>query len=309
MPLTPEHIDKFITSESDSKTKDELLELLNNRIKKLCFEECERDRILCTLSPMCSKRFLLKLRILNGLSLEDQPKFCYSVHKNIIQRDFRNKTVIYKPFDTYLYLIDFVDVFFHGDYRKLNKFLSKGDFKAATDIFKDRINNRDEDFQYFLTNKINYLIFKFEEKIHIIFLNEKYALCNANREMIANLEILKGLTDLFTSLYFPEIERNLIPDDCVEIKTYIPKDILNRTSQEPPENDDNKKDQYLWNTFANDLDALSQFCKEINLYIDKKENLKIRLHIDVKNGIRYRDLRLVFNILFRLYNDFYIIWI
>ncbi|MEJ2294868.1 MAG: hypothetical protein P8Y23_08865 [Candidatus Lokiarchaeota archaeon] len=309
MPLTPEHIDKFITTESDSKTKGELLELLNNRVKKLCFEECERDRILCTLSPMCSKRFLLKLRMLNGLTLEDQPKFCYSVHKNIIQRDFRNKTVIYKPFDTYLYLIDFLDVFFHGDYRKLNKFLSKGDIKSAKEIFDDRINNRDEDFQYFLTADKNYLIFKFEERIHIAFLNEKYTLCNANREQIANLEILKGLTDLFSILYFPEIERQLVPNDFVKIKTYIPRDVLNKISQEPPKNDENKKDQYMWETLANDLDALSQFCKEINLYLDNKENLKIKLYLDTNTGIRYRDLRLVFNIIYRLYNDFYILWI
>ena len=309
MPLSPEHIDKFITSESDSKTKGELLELLNERIKKLCFEECERDRILCTLSPMCSKRFLLKLRLLNGLTIEDQPKFCYSVHKNIIQRDFRNKTVIYKPFDAYLYLIDFLDVFFHGDYRKLNKFLSKNDISSAKVIFNDRINNRDEDFQFFLTTDKNYLIFKFDERIHIIFLNEKYALCNANREKIVSLEILKGLADLFSNLYFPEIECRLIPNEYVEIKTYIPKETLNKTSQKPPENDDNKKDQYLWNTFSNDLDALSQFCKEINLYIDKKENLKIKLHLDINSGIRYRDLRLVFNIVFRLYNEFYIIWL
>lgn len=309
MPLTPEHLDKYITSESDSKTKAELLELLNERIRKLCFEDCERDRILCTLSPMCSKRWLLKLRLLNGLTLEDQPKFCYSVHKNIIQRDFRNKTVIYKPFDTYLYLIDFLDVYFHGDYRKLNKFLSKGDMKSAKDIFEDRINNRDEEFQYFLTTDKNYLIFKFEERIHIIFLNEKYALCNTNREKIANLEILKGLTDLFSSLYFPEISCRLIPNDCVEIKTYIPKDVLKKTSHQPPENENNKKDQYLWNTFANDLDALSQFSKQINLYIDKKENLTIKINLDINSGIRYRDLRLVFNIIFRLYNDFYIIWV
>ena len=111
------------------------------------------------------------------------------------------------------------------------------------------------------------------------------------------------------TLYFPEIERRIIPNECVEIKSYIPKDILNSVSQEPPKNEDNKEDQYFWNTFANDLDALSQFCKEINLYIDRKENLSIELHLDVNNGIRYRDLRLVFNIIFRLYNEFYIIWI
>ena len=52
-------------------------------------------------------------------------------------------------------------------------------------------------------------------------------------------------------------------------------------------------------------------------YMDKKENLAIKLNIGVASEVRmntyssallrYRDLRLVFNIIFRLYNDFYIL--
>jgi len=131
MPLQPEHIAKFLDENVDVKFKTELLKLLRERIDRLCFKECEIDRIQCTLTPLCTRRTLLKIRLLNGLTLEDQPNFCYSVHKNIIFRDFRNKTVIYKPNDAYLYLIDFFDVFFHGDYRKLNKFFSKEDFKET----------------------------------------------------------------------------------------------------------------------------------------------------------------------------------
>jgi len=317
MPLQPEHIDKFLEEEIDSKFKTEILELLRKRIDNLCFKECEIDRIQCTLTPLCTHRTFLKLRLLNGLTIEDQPNFCYSVHKNIIFRDFRNKTVIYKPNDAYLYLVDFFDVFFHGDYRKLNKFFSKKDFKSANKIFDDRINNRDEDFQYYLTDEENFIIFKYDERIHVCFITENYALCNANRENISDLELLFGLCKLFERIYFPEVELNLNHSNCVEITTLIPKDSLLNISNSPPMDEDDKRDNYIWNVFPEELDALSQFCKEINIYVDKKGNLAIKLNIGVvpevrmnrysKALLRYRDLRLVLNIIFRLYNDFFIL--
>jgi len=309
MPFQPDHIAKFLDNETDSKFKSELLDLLNSRINKLCFEECQIDRIQCTLTPLCTRRFLLKLRIKNNLTIDDLPNFCYSVNKNVILRDFRNKTVVYRPYDSYLYLVDYLDVFFHGDYRKLNKFISKKDFKDAFHIFDDRINNRDEDFQYFLTDDENYIIVKYDDKLHVIFINEGYVLCNANREEIKSLELLKGLCSLFAKLYFPEISLKLIPSKFVEIVTYIPKDILSKISEKKPENEEKKQDNYLWNVFPNDLDALSQYCREISLYLDKKDNLVLKLHLNVEIPIRYKDLRLIFNIIYRLYNDFYILWV
>ena len=222
MPLQPEHIDKFLEEEIDSKIKTELLELLKKRIDNLCFKECEIDRIQCTLTPLCTRRTLLKLRLLNGLTIDDQPNFCYSVHKNIIFRDFRNKTVIYRPNDSYLYLVDFFDVYFHGDYRKLNKFFSKKDFRGANRIFDDRINNRDENFQYLLTHDQNFMIFKYDEKIHVCFIAENYALCNANRENITNLELLYGLCQLFARIYFPEIKLKLNLEFLVRERLILP---------------------------------------------------------------------------------------
>ena len=309
MPLQPEHIAKFIGEDVDLKFKTELLELLRERIDRLCFKECEIDRIQCTLTPLCTQRFLINLRIKNGLTLNDLPKFCYKVHRDVIERYFWHKTVIYKPFDTYLYLIDFFSVYFRGDYRALNKFFSKGDFKGARKIFEDRINNRDENFLYLLTKDHDFMIFNYDEKIHVCFINEKYALCNANREKIPDLKLLFGLSILFAQIYFPEVKLNLIPDECVEITTFIPKDTLSSISNEIPEDDGSKRDTYIWNVFPDDLDVLSQFCKEINIFVDRKQNLAIKLNIDVKAKLRYRDLRLVFNILFRLYNDFFVLHI
>ncbi len=148
MPLTPDHIKNFLKDKSQDNFSSEMLNLLIKRIDKLCFQECQIDRIQCTLTPLCTRRQYLKLRIKNQLKLEDLPKFCYSVHKNNVFRDFRNKTVVYKPFDTYLYQVDFLDIFFHGDYRKLNKFISFRSWDDALKIFDYRINKQKEGFYY-----------------------------------------------------------------------------------------------------------------------------------------------------------------
>lgn len=317
MPLTADEILKFLDNESEAKFKTELLDLLRKRIDNLCFEDCERDRIQCTLTPLCSRRFLLKLRIKNGLKYEDLPKFCYSVHKGVIERFFRNKTVVYRPYDAYLYLIDFLDVFFHGDYRKLNKYLSFKNWEDSFKIFDDRINNRNEKFDYLLTD--NYLIFKFEDTIHVIFLKEQYVLCNANRENIPNLELLEGVCRLYSGIYFPEINLKQRQSKHVEITVKVPYDVLNEVSAVPSKEKDSKADQYFWNTFWEDLNALSQYCDEIHLQMDLNQNLEIILYLSTETSIidedenpvplRFRDLRLILNFINRIYQDYYIVWV
>jgi hypothetical protein len=317
MPLHSSDIIKYLDNESDTKNKSELIDLLRDTIDKLCFEECQPDRIACTLQPKCSRRHLLKLRIKSGLNLEDLPKFCYSVHKGVVERFFRNKTVIYRPFDAYLYLIDFLDIFFHGDYRKLNKFISLNKLGDAFKIFDDRIHNRNEKFDYLRTD--NYLIFKYEDRIHIVYLNEKYVLCNATRENITSLELLNGICQLYASIYFPEVKLTYVPSKHVEISLKVPYDILTNISREPLQDKSSKADQYFWNTFWEDLNALTQYCEQISIYEDKNQNLEIILHLSLltsnyteegdKSKLRYRDLRLIFNFTTRIYTEYYIIWI
>lgn len=313
MPLDPNHLINFLENISNDKFSSEMLFLLINRIDKLCFEECQIDRIACTLTPMCTRRFLLKLRIKNNLTIDDLPEFCYSVQKNALYRDFYGKTVVYKPFDAYLYLIDFLDVFFHGDYRKLNKFISFKNWDDTFKIFDDRID-RGEDFRYQLTG--NYMIFKYGDRIHIIFINEKYALCNAHRENINSLEILFGLCELYRKFHFPEFKVKYNPSKFVEISAIVPRDVIFNISSNPnPEEDLSKLDDYFWNTFPKDLDALLEISQGISLKINQyTHNLVIKLYLNLetnsyvgvrKNSLRYRDLRLLFNFFYRLYFEFY----
>jgi len=315
MPLQIDHILEYL-SKSDTKINSELIDILRKRIDKLCFEECQIDRIQCTLTPLCEKRHFLKLRIKSGLNIDDLPNFCYSVHKGVIERFFRNKTIIYRPYDAYLYLIDFLDVFFHGDYRKLNKFISFDKWEDVFKIFDDRIHNRDENFDYLKTD--NYLIFKFEDRIHVVFLNEKYVLCNANRENITSVELLNGICQLYAEIYFPEVNLKLIPSKYIEIALKVPYEVLTKISQEPS-NNDSKADKYFWNTFWEDLNALTQYCDQINLHEDKNHNLEIILYVSLltnnytergdRSKLRFRDLRLIFNFITRIYTEYYIIWV
>ncbi|KKK45287.1 hypothetical protein LCGC14_0706990 [marine sediment metagenome] len=317
MPLQPNHIIKFLNNETETKFRSELIDLLNKRIRFLCFEECERDRIVCTLTPLCSKRFLLKLRIKNHLKIEDLPQFCYSVHKGVIQRDFRNKRVVYKPNDAFVFIIDFLDIFFHGDYRKLNKFISFRNWEESMKIFDDRIQNRNENFKYLLTS--NFFIFKFEQNIHIIFLNEEFVLCNANRERLTDLELLFGICKIFADQLFPEINLKLNPTDYVEISVKVPYNVLSKVKDNNSEEFKSKADNYFWNIFWEDLNTLTHYCEELNLQMDKNQNLEITLSISLLTNnysddgkripLRFRDLRIILNFINRIYTDYFVVWV
>ncbi len=319
MPIEPDHILKFLEDPLNEKFNSELIDLLIKRINKLCFEECQIDRIMCTLTPLCRTRYLLKLRIKNGLKLEDLPKYCYSIQKNIVMRDFRNKTIIYKPYDAYLYTIDFLDIFFHGDYRKLNKFISFKNWDDAIKIFEDRINKRNENFQYYLTYNQNYLIFKFDDRIHVICVKENYVLCNTNRENIFDLELLHAICVLYSKLYFPEAKVKLNQSKYVEVTTILPGEVISKIKSTPDLSKNSQRDNYFWETFPTELDAISQYCKEIHLEINKNNDLAIKLYInlEINNSIdkkrqlplRFRDLRFLLSFIQRLYNDYYIIWV
>ena len=320
MPLDPSHLLKFFENPINEKRSTELLNLLITQINKLCFDECQIDRIACTMSPKCYRRYLVNIRIINGLNIEDLPEFCYSIQKNILLRNFWGKTVIYRPFDAYLYLIDFLDVFFHGDYRKLNKFISFGNWDDLKNTIEKRIENGEE-FKYYLTKNKNNIVFIFGERIHIVFINEKYAICNANKENIANLEILDGLIELYRDLYFPEFQVILKDSKYVKIILTITKDIVAKiTDNYNPKNNKSDLDEYFWNLLQEDLMTVSQVCEKIKLYVnDMNENLMINLYLNLETSIydekmnklplRYKDLRILLNFVFKIYNEYYILWL
>ncbi len=337
MPLTPNHISRFLKNVNNEKDASELLNLLIKRVNDLCFNECQVDRVSCTLTPMCSRRFLLKLRVKNGLKADDLPKFCYSVLKGVVERDFRGKTVVYKPSDSFLYLVDFLDIFFHGDYRKLNKFISFKNWEDAIKIFDDRIYKRKENFLYKISDNFNYIVFLFGERLHVIHINKGYVICNANRENIDDLELLKTIIEVYKNIYFPEVKM-VKKQNSIEMTIQITHDIISKIKLDKQIEGEsielfsdvemiphrlgptlNPNLDYFWKSFSGDIEALIQYCREIGLRFDKNNNLKIKLLISttinnsldkaIQTPLRYRDLRPILNFINRIYNEFYVIWV
>ena len=144
-----------------------------------------------------------------------------------------------------------------------------------------------------------------------------YALCNANRENIPDLELLQGVCKLYSGINFPEVKLKQRHSEHIEISVKVPYDVLNEVSAEPSVENDSKVDHYFWNTFWEDLNALTQYCDEIHLQMDKNQNLEITLYLSTETSnydeeenpvpLRFRDLRLVLNFINRIYQDYFVL--
>ncbi len=320
MPLEENHILKFLDNPVNERFNSVMVDLLIKRINDLCLKECQVDRIACTLNPMCTKRFLLKLRIKNRLGMEDLPKFCYSVHKGVVERYFKGKTVVYRPNDSFLYLIDFLDIYFHENYRRLNKFLTFKNWDEVDKIFKEKIKSG-ENIHYHRTD--NYVLIIYNEYLHIIYLNEAYVICNANRERITSLELIEGVLKLYANISFPEVNVNINPEKTAVItQINVPYDIISNVSDNysSKQNEVNEKisnDYYFWNKFPQDLLELTELCAAIHLDINILNDLIVKLEIDtnthkyndnrIQIPIRFRDLNKIIEFLNFIYNKFYVI--
>ncbi|TFF99758.1 MAG: hypothetical protein EU541_04120 [Promethearchaeota archaeon] len=318
MPLEESHLLQFLNNPVNERFNSEMLELLIKEIDQLCFKQCQVDRITCTLNPMCTRRFLLNLRIKKGLDLEELPKFCYSVQKGVIERYLKGRTVVYKPSDSYLFLIDFLDIFFHENYRRLNKFITFENWEEAEQIMKEETKDK-ENITYQKIN--NYLLIKYEDELHVVFLDKGYALCNADKEGILDIELIKGIIDLYSKILFPEVYVKLAREEYVKVRIKIPNDIVSNINNinKEEELDEESSEFYFQREFHQDIFELSNLCSKISLGCNFFNDLIIDLIINnktyeykekkTKTPLRYRDLKQIINFLDKIYNKYYVIWI
>jgi hypothetical protein len=54
-------------------------------------EECQRDRMRCTLRPLCPERVFLNILVALGAALDDFPQFCYQVHLRNLEAYLKSK--------------------------------------------------------------------------------------------------------------------------------------------------------------------------------------------------------------------------
>lgn len=67
-----------------------LLSDLLSKMETTC-EECQRDRMRCTLRPLCPDRVFLNILVALGAAIDDFPSFCYQVHLRNLDAYLKSK--------------------------------------------------------------------------------------------------------------------------------------------------------------------------------------------------------------------------
>ncbi len=281
MNTDPYSIIEFLLKYGTKKQNSDLLKKFANDINTLC-TKCQQDRIQCTLAPLCSRRYLLKLRIKSGMKLEDLPKFCYRQLVSLIARDKEKKRTLYRPFDSYIFLLDFLAIFFPKHYRSLFKNLSFRKFEEAVDVLESFKKKMKKDFRYFLTD--NYIIIQLYEKIYIVYLKEQYVCCLVRRDEINDINLLESLILYFT-INYPHI----VVERTLEDSIFISLKVFKGRQTDLQKYFDSSKDESNGESpsFLKDMDNISDISNEIKFYFDESENFDIKMNVKLKTNMKH----------------------
>lgn len=169
--------------------------------------DCQYDRMICAINPMCARRYFLTLLIKNGVQPgdEDLPAFCYSQHISNLQRYIAGKRTLYPPFDSIIFLDDFFKLILPKDYRKLNRLLDKENLRG----FKDALNEvmrRERIIISWTGTRFAVLIppgdfLGPEDNIFFLDLDHRYVIIDPRREEIFFKRELKTLLKAFGEAY------------------------------------------------------------------------------------------------------------
>jgi len=163
-------------------------------------QECQRDRMVCSLSPMCFRRHYMNLLIKAGAEFEELPPFCYSQQLSNIQRFLQKKRTLYPATDSIIYLRDFLKLAFEADSKQLLKFFEKIDTAGAARLLqKMREREKALNLRFRLTN--NYCLLALEEVIFLLDIRENLAKIDPRREEIFFRETFFLLLELYSEIY------------------------------------------------------------------------------------------------------------
>lgn len=154
-------------------------------------DECQSDRMTCTVRPMCKKRRWLSLLIKAGVSKEEIPQFCYERQIQAVQSFLSKERYFYEPEDCTVYLKDFLDLLSQKTSYYLSKLLENEDYDEVS-----------WEIEFFLRKKFN--------RVRVLNLGESiiamtdyslwyfnylgnYVILNLMDEKITNQELLLSL--------------------------------------------------------------------------------------------------------------------
>ncbi len=306
MNTDPRAIIDFLLKYGSKKQNSELLKKFSGEIDSLC-KQCQQDRIQCSITPLCSRRYLLKLRIKSGAKLEDLPKFCYRQLVNMIARDKEKKRTLYKPRDSYIYLLDFLAIFFPKHYRALFKSLSFRNYIESIDVLESfRKQNKDK-FRYLLKEK--HLLIEFHNKLYVVFLKEQYVCCNLKNEPLYDINLLEDVI-LFLSTEIPGIVVERTKENNIDV--WFRVENSNRVDLEryfSIKSEDLKEDDH---SFGKDIGVLTDISNDVRFSFDESDDFNLKLNFKLKTNtnnqfagkesVKVSDVKRVFNIFNHLIN-------
>lgn len=300
MNTDPRSIVDFLLKIATRKQNSELLKKFAKDLDSLC-SKCQQDRIQCSITPLCSKRHLLKLRIISGAKLEDLPKFCYRQLVSQIARDKEKKRTLFRPLDSYIFLLDFLAIFFPKHYRALFKNLSFLNYEESIDVLESFQKQNKGKFRYLLKQK--HLLIEFQGKLYIIFLKEHYVCCLLRKESIYDSDLLEDLI-VFLSYKVPHIIVERTQKNTVLLSVIVTKsEQINLEKYFVSDIEDSSENQIL---FEEDSKILTRISDEILINFDDSDNLHLKLNLKLrtnqnsefmgKEPINIADIQAIFDI-------------
>jgi len=209
--VNPNDFAKFMMSRGSQRDYPFVFEELLEHFKTKC-ADCMRDRMVCSLSPMCFRRHFINLLIKAGGEPEELPQFCYSQHISNIQRFLQKKRTLYPAADSIIYLKDFLKLAFEADFKQLQKFLDKQDTAGAARMLQ-KMKERDKSLsiRFRLTN--NYCLLALDEVMFLLDLRENIAKIDPRREEIFFRETFFLLLELHSEIYQIQYHQKMAPID------------------------------------------------------------------------------------------------
>jgi len=131
----------------------------------LC-ETCQRDRIRCSIEPLCPSRIYLNMLIEADVPKKELPQFCYKRRGEEIKRFFLGKNTIVPLEDASYFLDDFLSLFFKKNKKeKLMSLFNNRNFKEFIAGLGEILDKYFKEYDYEEIDRDLYLILNKSESI------------------------------------------------------------------------------------------------------------------------------------------------
>ena len=193
--LKKKHLIKFLRRRSGENINF-ITNLMVETMEKICMQ-CQRDRIRCTLDPMCDERKYLTLLIEAGVPEKEYPQFCYAKKGEEIAKFFMRKTLIVPVRDAVYPIIRLIEFIFpKKKIFDVQNMVLQGDLDGFGKEFVSAIRRFWEEISTSIHNKKLFLLLNRYESLTIFDANRNLAYINLERKIIEDIDDVKKVLEL-----------------------------------------------------------------------------------------------------------------